>query len=106
MFMKQLRYPVVAAVLAACVLFTAGVVSVEAVGHADQHAHHHNAHMHSSALCAWMCAAGQGIEVSETGFGNPILILESAGTWQASSPNLVLATDSRSRAPPSRINLS
>lgn len=32
------------------------------VGHDIRHAAHHSAGMHATGLCAWMCAASQGVE--------------------------------------------
>ena len=36
-----------------------GPLSAESTSHAAYHAHHHDASVHASALCAWFCAAGQ-----------------------------------------------
>jgi hypothetical protein len=47
--------------LALCLLTLSGLVFPQAVTHAGHHAHHQAA-THTSALCTWMCAAGQGLE--------------------------------------------
>jgi hypothetical protein len=36
-------------------------MAVPSVGHADHHADH-QAGTHSTGICAWLCAAGQGVE--------------------------------------------
>ncbi len=58
LYMKRLRHPILAIFLVACVLFLGGVLSAQAVGHTVHHAHH-NADMHSSALCAWAYAVSE-----------------------------------------------
>lgn len=42
-------------------LFINGFMAAPSVGHAAHHAKH-QAGTHSTGLCAWQCAAGQGIE--------------------------------------------
>jgi hypothetical protein len=51
--------------LVACLLLVPALASPAMVAHEAQHAHH-NASVHSSALCSWLCGAGQGFEL--TGF--------------------------------------
>lgn len=48
----------VATGLVVCILLLSGVVYPQVVAHAAHHAHH-KAATHASALCTWMCAAGQ-----------------------------------------------
>ena len=55
--------------LAFCLILVGGVVSAQMVGHAAHHAHH-KAGTHGTAVCAWMCAAGQVINSQTT----PLLV--------------------------------
>ena len=47
-----------------CLVLVNGFMAAPSVAHAAHHASH-KAGTHSTSLCAWLCAAGQGIE---TGF--------------------------------------
>src|SRR5881398_2654040 len=51
----------VAVGLAVCLLLLSGLMYPQTVAHAAHHAHHKTA-THSTALCTWMCAAGQAQE--------------------------------------------
>lgn len=44
-----------------CLVLVNGLMAAPSVGHAEHHADH-RATTHSSGMCAWLCAAGQGIE--------------------------------------------
>src|SRR5207237_8969715 len=57
---KSLRRSV-AVGLAVCLLLLSGLVYPQTVAHAAHHAHH-KAATHATALCSWMCAAGQVLE--------------------------------------------
>ncbi len=46
-----------------CLVLVNGFMAAPSVAHTTDHASH-KAGTHSSGLCAWFCAAGQGIEVS------------------------------------------
>jgi len=46
-----------------CLVLVNGSMAAPSVAHAAQHGAH-KAGTHSSGFCAWLCAAGQGIEVS------------------------------------------
>ena len=58
---RPMSIRVLALSLALCLLTLSGLVFPQAVTHAGHHAHHQAA-THASALCTWMCAAGQGLE--------------------------------------------
>lgn len=51
----------VAVGLAVCLLLVSGLAYPQTVAHAAHHAHH-KATTHATALCSWMCAAGQVLE--------------------------------------------
>ncbi len=52
-------------VLALAVVLMLGVTTGSAFAHEIQHAAHHTAGMHSSGICAWMCAA-TGTQITPT----------------------------------------
>lgn len=60
--MPRLRIRIVATGLAVCLLVLSAVMYPQTVAHAAHHAHH-KAATHSTALCTWMCAAGQAQEL-------------------------------------------
>ena len=51
----------VAVGLTVCLLLLSGLLYPQTVAHAAHHAHH-KAATNASALCTWMCAAGQVLE--------------------------------------------
>lgn len=44
-----------------CIGLMNGLMAAPSVGHAEHHANH-QATTHSTGMCAWFCAAGQGVE--------------------------------------------
>ncbi|MBX3302674.1 MAG: hypothetical protein KF693_10715 [Nitrospira sp.] len=46
-----------------CIVLVNGAMAAPSVGHAEHHADH-QAGTHSTGLCAWLCAGGQGVESS------------------------------------------
>jgi hypothetical protein len=46
-----------------CIVLVNGFMAAPSVGHAKHHADHH-AGTHSTGICAWLCAAGQGVETT------------------------------------------
>lgn len=55
---------IVARVLVLAVLLMLGATTGAAVAHEIQHAAHHSSGMHSSGICAWMCAtAGTAVTI-------------------------------------------
>jgi len=88
-----------ASILIVCLLVLAGLVYPQVVPHEAHHAHH-GAIDHSTALCAWLCAAGQALEGAD-------VILESRLTPASMIPavaaevvRLVPLLSSLSRGPP------
>jgi hypothetical protein len=66
----------VAISLAICLLLLSGAIYAQTVLHSLHH-NHHQAATHSTALCSWLCAAGQGLD------GGPVIL-------QADSTPLVI----------------
>ena len=65
--MSRVGTRLVAIGLVACLLMLSGVMYPQTVAHAAHHAHHKSA-THSTALCTWMCAAGQAQETVSFNF--------------------------------------
>lgn len=59
--MSRIGTRILAVGLALCLLILSAVMYPQTVAHAAHHAHH-KAATHSTALCTWMCAAGQAQE--------------------------------------------
>ena len=53
--------------LALCLLLLSGLIYIQTVPHTFHHSHHQAA-THSTALCSWLCAAGQVLD------GAPVFI--------------------------------
>ena len=88
-----------AVVLALCFLLLNGLVYVQTVPHATHHAHH-KATTHGNALCSWMCAAGQGLEVIQVVLHaqiSPFTVLDVAPSENRLG---IVGPPSHSRAPP------
>jgi len=90
----------VAVGVAVCLLLVSGLAYPQTVAHAGHHAHH-TAKTHASALCSWMCSAGQVFEGTAIilqsdrnpiGIANLVIVQEPAGS---------ILTTAFSRGPPS-----
>lgn len=67
--------------LLVCLVLVNGLLTVPAVTHAGHHAKH-QAGTHSTGLCAWECAAGQGIDTATVVFSASLPFVELADTQQ------------------------
>jgi hypothetical protein len=85
--------------LVACLLLVPALGSSASVAHEAQHAHH-KAATHSSALCSWLCGAGQGIETSSIQLDSTLQLLELLETYGVDEVFPALATPRFSRGPP------
>lgn len=80
-------------VLAAWLVLLSGFAYPQLAAHSSQHAHH-NAATHASALCSWLCAAGQGIESYSVPFESKLLFLDMVPSTlfdEAQNPLLLYA---------------
>ncbi|MGH7232303.1 MAG: hypothetical protein ACREJU_13235 [Nitrospiraceae bacterium] len=85
--------------LAVCLLLLSGLVYSQTVPHAAHHAHH-KAATHTTALCSWMCAAGQGLEAIPFVLYaqlQPLIIVDLASSEDLQG---IVRLPSHSRAPP------
>ncbi len=62
MIRRSTGFRILTGTLALGFLLLLGATTGSAFAHEVQHAGHHSAGMHGTGICAWMCAAGQGIE--------------------------------------------
>lgn len=86
--------------LAVCLLVLSGLMYPQTVAHAAHHAHHKTA-THSTALCTWMCAAGQAQEHVSYNFQVEIEVVSLVDNVIALQPielDLIVPT---TRGPPS-----
>jgi len=58
-----------------CLVLVNGLMAAPSVAHAVHHASH-QAGTHGTSLCAWLCAAGQGIETSSVSLESTFRFLD------------------------------
>ena len=85
--------------LVACLLLVPALASPATVVHESQHAHH-NAATHSSALCSWLCGAGQGFDLTDSVFAPTIVLFEIFDIESADKMDDADFVRSLSRGPP------
>ena len=90
---------VVAVGLAVCILLLSAVVYPQVVAHAAHHAHH-KAATHASALCTWMCAAGQVLETISVCLQAELGLLTFLNPLLAQKPVGILPATPSTRGPP------
>jgi hypothetical protein len=87
--------------LIACLLLLSALVYAQTVRHAAHHVHHQAA-THASALCSWLCAAGQGLEGVTVVLQTLIGLLTLTVVLLAQKPLSPLLGFSSTRGPPFR----
>ncbi|HKN85394.1 MAG TPA: hypothetical protein VJV04_00905 [Nitrospiraceae bacterium] len=90
----------VAVGLAVCLLILSGVMYPQTVAHAAHHAHH-KAATHSTALCTWMCAAGQAQETVSFNFQIEWEAVHPVDSFITSQPIQLHVSSFTTRGPPS-----
>ncbi len=58
-----------------CIVLVNGLMAAPSVGHAEHHANH-QAGTHSTGICAWLCAAGDGIESFTVPFASSLQLVD------------------------------
>ena len=58
-----------------CLVLVNGFMAAPSVAHTVHHASH-QAGTHNTSLCAWICAAGQGIETSSVSLESTLRLLD------------------------------
>jgi disulfide bond formation protein DsbB len=89
----------IALVLLLSLLALGGVMTAQSVEHAAHHAHH-QATMHASALCAWMCAAGQALETNTIVFHGHLALVDGWLALPVEAPATLLLEITATRGPP------
>lgn len=90
-----------AVVLILCILVVGGLASAQSITHESHHAHHQKA-AHSTALCSWMCAAGQGWEGASLPTPLELIPLEFVELASLSQASTLYTNSSATRGPPVR----
>jgi hypothetical protein len=85
--------------LVACLLLVPALASPAMVAHEAQHAHH-NAATHSSALCSWLCGAGQGFDLEDSVFVPTIAFLTTLDIESTDQADDAVSVLPLSRGPP------
>ena len=99
-FMRSSRFHSLVWVVAFAVIALLAMTTGNAVAHELQHAAHHDAGMHGSGICAWMCATA-GVHVVTSVHATHLLAV--AGDVSFSSDRVILPhlpAPCQSRAPP------
>ena len=87
-------------VVASAVIVLLAMTTGSAVAHDLQHAAHHDAGMHGSGICAWMCATA-GVHVVTPVHSMPMFEVVRLLTFDSDHAVLVqLLSPSQPRAPP------
>lgn len=82
-----------------------GAATGSAVAHDLTHAGHHSADMHSTGICAWMCAAGAAIDTTPLPGVHHVPCHRSTGPLSSPAPRESEAFNSlHSRAPPAPLS--
>lgn len=98
--MRSSRFKGIVWIVVLAVIALLAVTTGSAVAHELQHAAHHNAGMHGSGICAWMCATA-GVDAAPPVHEAHLLTL--SGEFGMSSDRLLSSHPrslSHSRAPP------
>ncbi len=98
--MNKLSRLVLAHTVMVCVLFLGNVLSSHGFLHANHHDGHQSANMHTDLLCAWLCAAGQVLQTSDSSLFAPFLVFVTTDCSSFSSTDLLVVQSSHSRDPP------
>jgi hypothetical protein len=91
---------IIALGLGFCLLVLSGLMYPQTVAHAAHHAHH-KAATHSTALCTWMCAAGQAQELVSFNFQIETEVVSSVDRFTAQQPVDLHFIVPTTRGPPS-----
>jgi hypothetical protein len=73
----NLKRPAFVWALLLCIVAVNGFMAAPSVGHVEHHGDH-QAGTHSTGICAWLCAAGDGIEPYVVQFASSFQLVERA----------------------------
>jgi hypothetical protein len=97
--MPEMLRKSLASVMVICLLVLAGLVYPQVVPHEAHHAHH-GAIDHGTALCAWLCAAGQALEGAQVVMESRLAPASIVSAATAEVLRLAPLLSSLSRGPP------
>lgn len=90
----------IALILAVAVLLMVGATTGSAFAHEIQHAAHHTADMHTSGICAWMCATAGAVATDACYFTAGIFSEEAAVPFHDGRHSFESCSTLQARAPP------
>jgi hypothetical protein len=82
-----------------CLVLVNGFMAAPSVAHAAHHATH-KAGTHTTGLCAWLCAAGQGIETSSVSLESTLQLVDRVDFYHVDRPQHDRASCIFLRGPP------
>ncbi|MDR4480200.1 MAG: hypothetical protein R3B37_10730 [Nitrospira sp.] len=98
--MRSTSFRTIVWVVACTIIALLAVTTGSAVAHEVQHTAHHNAGMHGSGICAWMCATA-GVHVVTPIHSMHLFTVAGEVSFRSDSVLLPqFLAPSRSRAPP------
>lgn len=97
--MKVLRRQWLVWALLACLVLVNGLMAAPSVVHAGHH-EKHTAGSHTTGLCAWLCAAGQGIETSSSALEATFRVIDEVFYFCIDHPLRPLSAPIFLRGPP------
>ena len=100
----RFKSQIVALPLVLCLWLVPALASPATVVHETQHAHH-KATTHASALCSWVCGAGQVLNLLDSDFVHVISLLTVVAITSTGWVDAVVAILLPSRGPPSLLSL-
>jgi len=98
--MSLVKRPRLVWALLVCLVLTNGFMAAPSVAHAEHHGTHHDAGTHASGICAWLCAAGQEVEVSSVNLTSLLQLVGPSGDVSADPLVLLFSSDLFARGPP------
>lgn len=90
----------VACTLAVAILLMLGATTGSAFAHEIQHAAHHNAGMHATGICAWMCATAGAVATAAFHAAAVTVSVETALSFLDSLRSIDCFAQLQARAPP------
>ena len=97
--MNQILVRTIAVGLSVCLFLLGVLVYPQTVAHAEHHVHH-KAATHATALCTWMCAAGQTLEAASFGLDIESRPLTFASSPLVRAPGTAVLSSPSTRGPP------
>ena len=90
----------IACTLAVAILLMLGATTGSAFAHEIQHAAHHNAGMHATGICAWMCATAGAVATAAFHAAAGTVSVETALSFLDSLRSIDCFAQLQARAPP------